>query len=129
MDSHPGQHPEPEREGPQPTSPSSGRGTDGAYPGERRTRLSGALTAIGASIVALVVILIFILQNQQPAELSFLGLHGRLPLGVALLFATILGAVIVLAFGGARILQLRMVTRRARRRGAAARPPAADPGP
>jgi uncharacterized integral membrane protein len=36
---------------------------------------------------------------------------------VALLFALILGAVTVLAFGAARILQLRMVAARARRKG------------
>jgi uncharacterized integral membrane protein len=35
---------------------------------------------------------------------------------VALLFALILGAVIVFAFGAARILQLRMVAGRARRK-------------
>jgi uncharacterized integral membrane protein len=88
----------------------------GPYPGERRTRLSGAWAALVAGIVGLVAILVFILQNQQGVEVSFLAFHGRLPLAVALLFAVILGAVIVVAFGGARILQLRMVARRARRR-------------
>ena len=92
------------------------------YPGERHTRLSGAWTALVIGILALVVILVFILQNLQSVELSFLSFHGRLPLAVALLFAVILGAVIVLAFGGARILQLRLAARRARR-------PDMDPGP
>jgi uncharacterized integral membrane protein len=36
---------------------------------------------------------------------------------VALLFAMILGALIVFAFGAARLLQLRMVAGRARRSG------------
>jgi lipopolysaccharide assembly protein A len=84
-------------------------------PGERHTRLSGAWTALVIGVLALVVILVFILQNLQSVELSFLVFHGRLPLAVALLFAVILGAVIVMAFGGARIRQLRRVTRRARR--------------
>ena len=44
--------------------------------------------------------------------------------GVALLFAMILGAVIVFAFGAARILQLRMVAGRARRKGPGSSPPA-----
>ena len=92
------------------------------YPGERHTRLSGAWTALVIGILALVVILVFILQNLQSVELSFLSFHGRLPLAVALLFAVILGAVIVLAFGGARIIQLRLAVRRARR-------PDMDPGP
>ena len=86
-------------------------------PGERQTRLSGAWTAIVIGLVALVVILVFILQNQQSVEVSFLMFSGRLPLAVALLFALILGAVIVFAFGAARILPLRMVAGRARRKG------------
>jgi uncharacterized integral membrane protein len=85
------------------------------YPGEQDTRLSGAWTALVIGVLALVLILIFILQNLQSVEISFLVFRGHLPLAVALLFAVILGAVIVLAFGGARITQLRGVARRARR--------------
>jgi uncharacterized integral membrane protein len=85
------------------------------YPGEEHTRLSGAWTALVIGVIALVLILIFILQNLQSVQLSFLFFQGHLPLAVALLFAVILGAVIVLAFGGARISQLRGVARRSRR--------------
>jgi lipopolysaccharide assembly protein A len=84
-------------------------------PGESRTRLSGAWTAVVVGLVALVVILIFILQNQKSVDVSFLMFSGHLPLAVALLFAMILGALIVFAFGAARLLQLRMVAGRARR--------------
>jgi uncharacterized integral membrane protein len=94
------------------------------YPGEQNTRLSGAWTAVVIGLLALVLILVFILQNLQSVEISFLVFHGHLPLAVALLFAVILGATIVLAFGGARILQLRMVTRASRRRGAGSSPTA-----
>src|ERR1700681_5103605 len=98
---------------------------DGPLPGERRTRLSGAWTAIVIGLVALVVILVFILQNQQSVQIKFLMFEGNLPVAIALLFALILGAVIVFAFGAARILQLRMVAGRARRRGPpSTRPPA-----
>ena len=89
----------------------------GPLPGERRTRLSGAWTAIVIGLLALVVILVFILQNEQNVEVTFLMFSGHLPLAVALLFALILGAVIVFAFGAARILQLRMVAGRARKKG------------
>ena len=85
------------------------------YPGEEHTRLSGAWTALVIGVLALLLILVFILQNLQSVEISFLVFHGHLPLAVALLFAVILGAVIVLAFGGARITQLRGVAKRARR--------------
>jgi uncharacterized integral membrane protein len=88
-----------------------------ALPGERRTRLSGAWTAVVVGLVALVVILVFILQNPKSVEVSFLMFSGHLPLAIALLFAMILGALIVFAFGAARLLQLRMVAGRARRQG------------
>jgi uncharacterized integral membrane protein len=85
-----------------------------AYPGEAQTRLSGAWSALVAGVAALLVILVFILQNQQTVKLTFLVFHGSLPLAVALLLAVVSGAVLVLGFGGARILQLRRVARRAR---------------
>ncbi len=105
---------------------SSGQDVEGEQPyrGERQTRLSGAWTALVIGIVILVVILVFILQNLQNVEVHFLVMQGQLPLAVALLFAMILGAVVVLAFGAGRILQLRLVARRARHKGAAASPPA-----
>jgi uncharacterized integral membrane protein len=89
-----------------------------AMRGESRTRLSGAWTAVVFGLVTLVVILVFILENQKSVEVSFLIFAGRLPLAVALLFAMILGALIVVTFGAARILQLRMVAGRARRESA-----------
>lgn len=94
------------------------------YAGERRTWLSGAWVAVVVGILALIVVLVFILENQQGVMLSFLVFHLQLPLGVALLFAAILGALIVVAIGGARIVQLRLVASRSRRR--AAKP---EPGP
>src|ERR1700674_5704707 len=101
----------------EPTSPAAPAESSESepLPGERQTRLSGAWTAIVIGLVALVVILVFVLQNQQSVEVTFLMFTGHLPLAVALLFALILGAVIVFAFGAARILQLRMVAGRARR--------------
>src|SRR6202035_1413953 len=100
------------------TTPTDPPQTEEPLPGERQTRLSGAWTAIGIGLVAPVAIRVFILQNQQAVEVTFLMFQGHLPLAVALLFALILGAVIVVAFGAARILQLRMVAGRARRKGA-----------
>ena len=94
------------------------------YPGELHTFLSGAWTALVIGLLGLALLLVFILQNMQSVELSFLIFHGHLPLAVALLFAVILGAIIVLAFGGARIMQLRMVARKARRQRGKATPPA-----
>jgi uncharacterized integral membrane protein len=94
------------------------------YPGELGTRLSGAWTAVVIGILGLVLILVFILQNLQNVQLSFLVFNGRLPLAIALLFAVLLGAIIVLAFGGARIIQLRRVARQSRRQSGKASSPA-----
>lgn len=99
------------------TTPDATESEPKALPGESRTRLSGAWTAVVVGLLALVVILVFVLQNQQSAQVSFLWFSGHLPVAVALLFAMILGALIVFAFGAARLLQLRMVAGRARRMG------------
>ncbi|HEX2774004.1 MAG TPA: LapA family protein, partial [Micromonosporaceae bacterium] len=55
------------------------------------------------------------------AEVSFFGAHGHLPMGVALLLAAIFGVLLVALPGTARIIQLRMLSRR-RGNGAAPRP-------
>jgi lipopolysaccharide assembly protein A len=98
------------------TAPTDTPETGEPLPGERQTRLSGAWTAIVIGLLAMVVILVFILQNQQGVDVTFLVFKGHLPLAVALLFALILGAVVVVAFGAARILQLRIVAAQARRK-------------
>ena len=79
------------------------------------TRTSMVWTMVGIGVVLLVAILVFILQNSQRVRVRFLMVEGTLPLGVALLFAALLGALLVLAAGAARVLQLRVVARRHRR--------------
>lgn len=76
------------------------------------TRLSGAWTAAVVAIVLVVAMLIFILQNGREVPISFVSAHGHLPLGVAMLFSAVIGAVIVVGCGTARILQLRRMARR-----------------
>jgi uncharacterized integral membrane protein len=49
------------------------------------------------------------------ANVRFLMVDGALQLGVALLFAALLGAMVVLVAVAARVLQLRLVARRHRR--------------
>jgi uncharacterized integral membrane protein len=66
------------------------------------------------SVVVLIFLLIFILQNPTMVPIYYLGVQGSLPAGVALLFAAILGALVVAVPGALRIIQLR---REARRRG------------
>ncbi|GAA1339536.1 LapA family protein [Saccharothrix algeriensis] len=78
----------------------------------RPTRISGTWVAVVASIVVLIVLLVFILQNLTDATITFFGVSSTLPLGLALLFAAMGGAVVVALVGAARILQLRRQAKR-----------------
>jgi lipopolysaccharide assembly protein A len=80
------------------------------------TRISGVRTALIVGIAALIVVLIFIIQNAHTVRISFLGAHLQMSLAVALLLAAIAGALIMAAAGTARITQLRQTMRRDRRK-------------
>ncbi len=67
----------------------------------------------------LILLLIFIAQNTDSASFAFLGWRWSLPLGVAILLAAVVGGLITVAAGTARILQLR---RAAKKHHAAAHP-------
>ncbi len=81
----------------------------------KRTRISGLWVSVGFFAVVLLLLLIFILQNGTKVDISYMGAHGHLPLGVALLLAAVCGVLLVVLAGAARISQLRTVARRHRR--------------
>ncbi len=81
----------------------------------KRTRTSGVWVSVGFFAAILLLLLIFILQNGTEVSVSYLGTHGRLPLGVALLLSAVCGVLLVVLAGAARISQLRAVARRHRR--------------
>jgi len=58
-------------------------------------------------MLVLAVILVFVFQNSQMANVSFVTASGRMPLALALLAAAALGAVFAFTLGSIRILQLR----------------------
>ena len=101
----------------------------------RPTRLSGLWFAVVFFAVVLLFLLIFILQNAREVGISYLGMHGHLPLGVALLLAAVTGVLLTILAGVARISQLHAVARRHRRAdarstaAAASAPAAASPPP
>jgi uncharacterized integral membrane protein len=78
------------------------------------TRISMVWTMVGIGAALLLAILVFILQNGQRVHVRFLMLDGTIPLGVGLMFAALLGALLVLTAGATRVLQLRRVARRHR---------------
>jgi putative membrane protein len=100
--------------------PSSANGSAPPAPQEAgrrrmRTKISGIRTGLIAGTVALIVVMIFIIQNANAVNITFLGAHLRLSLAVALLLAAIAGALMMAAAGTARITQLRRIMRRDRR--------------
>jgi uncharacterized integral membrane protein len=78
------------------------------------TRVSRLWVRILPALVVLIVILVFVFQNNHPVTVKFFGASGTLGLSVALLGAAVLGALLVLALGSVRIYQLR---RRVHRQG------------
>jgi uncharacterized integral membrane protein len=84
-----------------------------------RSRIGEVWVAAVLFALVLLLLLIFLLQNGQRADVSFFGAHAQLPMGVALLLAAVFGILLVALPGTARIVQLRMLSRRA---GASPRP-------
>jgi uncharacterized integral membrane protein len=102
---------EPQNTVPTPPTPEVARGVRG-------TRTGALWSLVSLSVLVAVIALIFIVQNSQRTKVSFLSWSGHLPLAVLLLCATALGALLVLFAGMARIVQLRLATRRQRKLGA-----------
>ncbi len=60
----------------------------------------------------LILLLVFITQNTDSATFQFLGWHWSLPLGVAILLAAVVGGLLTVAVGTARIVQLRRAAKK-----------------
>lgn len=83
--------------------------------GAGHTRTSGLWTAVAGFTLVLLLLVIFLLQNGQRVQVSYLGADGHLPLAVAMLLSAVAGALLVLMAGAARVLQLRHTARRERK--------------
>ena len=95
--------------------PAAGTGSapaTGTAPAVRHSRSGGLWVGLILSALVLLFLLVFILQNGDPVQISFFALEGVLPTGVALLLAAIAGILLVAIPGSVRILQLRRVARR-----------------
>lgn len=71
------------------------------------TRASMMWVATAAGLLVLVLLIIFILQNQESVTLHYFGLTGTVSLGVGLFIGAVGGGIIVAIAGTARIVQLR----------------------
>ena len=79
-----------------------------------RTRTSSLWTLTAVALLVLLLALIFISQNSESVDPEFLWFDFSLPLGVAFLLAMVLGGLLVVAIGAARVVQLRLAARRHR---------------
>ena len=80
----------------------------------QRSKTSTLFVGLGVSALILVLLLVFILENLQSVPIDFLGLKGKFPLGVALLFSAVGGVLLTTVLGALRIIQLRLRARRLR---------------
>ena len=78
----------------------------------RRSRTSSAWVAVVALAGLVLLLVIFIAQNTQDVQVSFLAWEGQAPLAVALMVGSLVGILIAVVAGSLRILQLRRRVRR-----------------
>jgi uncharacterized integral membrane protein len=76
------------------------------------TRAGALWSALIVGFLILIVLLIFIAQNTESATFHFLGWDWSLPLGVAILFSAVLGGLVTVLAGAARIFQLRRAAKK-----------------
>ncbi|GAA3299077.1 DUF1049 domain-containing protein [Dactylosporangium vinaceum] len=93
---------------PQPATDPAGKPRGDRDP---RTRTGTTWFGICVAAVLLVVLIVFMLQNTGSVEVTFLGMHGNLPLAMALLVAAVGAAIVTMAIGAARIVQIRRQSR------------------
>ena len=67
----------------------------------------GTWIALIAGALLLIVLLVFIMQNQNQVDLVLFAWNFRFPAGIGFLLAAIGGALIMALVGGVRMLQLR----------------------
>jgi len=70
---------------------------------------------IWTATVVSIALIVFLLQNTRSVEVSFVGMHGTLPLAIALVIATVGGILLTLVVGTGRIAQVRHGLARGRR--------------
>jgi uncharacterized integral membrane protein len=80
----------------------------------KHTRTRAAWVGLIIGVLVTLVLLIFILQNLDKQQVDLFFWSVNLPLGVSLLVAAILGAVITAIIGSLRMLQVRRAVKKAR---------------
>lgn len=78
-------------------------------------KTAGIWIALILGAVVLILLLIFVIQNNVKATFEYFGAQFDLPLGVAMLLAAIAGALVMALVGSVRIFQLSWTIRKLRK--------------
>jgi uncharacterized integral membrane protein len=81
----------------------------------KHSRTGAAWVALIVAAIVFIFLLVFIMQNSGPVQVQYFGFDWTMSLGVAMMFAAVLGALTAGLLGTVRILQLRARARRARK--------------
>ena len=95
-----------------PSANVSGRPPPAPSARRRPTRIASIRMGLIAGIGALILLVIFIVQNAHAVHITFFGARGSVSPAAALLVAAVAGALVTVAAGTARITQLRRTMRR-----------------
>lgn len=79
------------------------------------TKLGRIWTASVLGLIVLVLLIIFIAQNQDQVTLRYFTYEGQVNLGLALFIAAVAGGLLIAAVGAARVIQLRATARKGRK--------------
>lgn len=79
------------------------------------TKLGRIWTASVLGLIVLVLLIIFIAQNQDQVTLRYFTYEGQVNLGLALFIAAVAGGLLIAAAGAARVIQLRATARKDRK--------------
>ncbi|MFJ4650303.1 lipopolysaccharide assembly LapA domain-containing protein [Nocardia sp. NPDC088792] len=94
--------------------PTPGKDTKHKGQGVLKTRAGYAWVGLVAAAILGIVVLVFILQNLEQAHVQMFTWQWNLPIGVLVLLAVIMGALVTALVGGYRILQLRRAAKKAK---------------
>lgn len=81
----------------------------------RGGRTAGIWIALILGAIVLILLLIFILQNNVSAQFHYFGGQFDLPLGIAMLLAAIAGALVMALVGSVRMIQMAWMMRKMRK--------------
>lgn len=90
---------------------------ESTYPQQENTKVKGSFAAstwaaLIVGFLLLIVLIVFILQNQQKVPMNFLNWSGEFPAGIAYLIFAIAGALIMALVGMWRMFELRRQVRK-----------------